>query len=167
MYKIIGLIVAALYLFVKSASHPVPAPSPTPTAQSGYRSEIATVSAVIDGDTIVLADGKKLRYIGIDTPETKHPVKGVQCFGKEASEKNKQLVDGKTIRIERDVSDTDRYGRLLRYVWVNDVFVNDELVLTGYAYAATFPPDVKYASLFKTSAATAREKNVGLWNACK
>lgn len=135
--------------------------------------EIATVSGVIDGDTITLLDKRKVRYIGIDTPETKHPIKGVECFGYEASAKNKDLVMGKTIRMKKDVSDVDRYGRLLRYVWIDAtesarmIFVNEYLVAEGYASASTFPPDVAYSSLFKKRAEEARSSKKGLWDTCK
>ncbi|MFZ2026084.1 MAG: thermonuclease family protein [Microgenomates group bacterium] len=135
--------------------------------------EIATVGGVIDGDTITLLDKRKVRYIGIDTPETRHPIKGVECFGKEASAKNKSLILGKTIRMKKDVSDVDRYGRLLRYVWIDAtesakmLFVNEYLVREGYASASTFPPDVAYALLFKKSAEDARSNKKGLWGLCK
>lgn len=135
--------------------------------------EIATVSGVIDGDTITLLDKRKVRYIGIDTPETRHPIKGVECFGKEASAKNKSLVQGKTIRMRRDVSDVDKYGRLLRYVWIDAtesarmIFVNEYLVREGFASASTFPPDVAYATLFKKSADDARTNKKGLWGMCE
>jgi len=76
---------------------------------------------VIDGDTIqvccIFGDREKVRYIGINTPETKHPTKGVEHFGKEASEANRKLVDGKTVRLEFDVQQVDRYKRLLAYVY--------------------------------------------------
>ena len=86
------------------------------------------VTKVIDGDTIQIEGGQKVRYIGIDTPETVDPTRPDGCFGKEASEKNKNLVLGKKVRLEKDVSLTDRYGRLLRYVYVDELFVNDALV---------------------------------------
>jgi micrococcal nuclease len=130
----------------------------------------AKVVRVIDGDTIEVAIGGslyKVRYTGIDTPETVHPSKPVECFGREASEKNCQLVEGKTVRLEKDVSETDSYGRLLRYVWVGDNFVNDYLVRQGYAYAYTYPPDVKYAEQFVQAQREARENNRGLWVACQ
>jgi len=129
-------------------------------------STLPKVTRVIDGDTIEVDIGGKLykvRYIGIDTPETVHPSKPVECFGKEASEKNRQLVEGKTVRLEKDVSEIDSYGRLLRYVWVGDNFVNDYLVRQGYAYASTYPPDVKYADQFVQAQREARENNRGLW----
>lgn len=122
---------------------------------------------VIDGDTIKLSDGKVVRYIGINTPETKDKRKGIECYGKEAFEKNKELVEGKEIRLEKDVSEKDKYGRLLRYVYVDDIFVNDYLVREGYAYAVTYPPDVKYQKQFKEAQEEARENNRGLWKECK
>jgi endonuclease YncB( thermonuclease family) len=132
------------------------------------------VSRVIDGDTIELENGQKVRYIGIDTPEStiEH-----DCYGKEASEKNKELVEGKKVRLESDISDRDKYGRLLRYVYVVDpeqpegvegqIFVNDYLVAEGYASVSTYPPDVKYQDKFKESEASARENNKGLWSQCQ
>ncbi|MFZ2206347.1 MAG: thermonuclease family protein [Microgenomates group bacterium] len=165
---------AGLYL-VKSdrtkLSFPNVIPSqqtPTPMQMIASRSaEFAVVKRVVDGDTIELVDGRKVRYIGVDTPELHHPTKGVQCFGKEAMEKNKELVEGKTIRMEKDVSETDRYKRLLRYVWKDDIFINEYLAREGYALQATFPPDVVYTKLFTEAAQEAREQNKGLWNACK
>ena len=77
---------------------------------------------VVDGDTIdVTVDGveRRVRYIGIDTPETVHPTRGVELYGKDASACNAQLVEGKTVQLEKDVSETDRYGRLMRYVWLS------------------------------------------------
>lgn len=127
--------------------------------------ERATVARVVDGDTIKLSDGRTVRYIGIDTPETVKPQASVGCFGKEASDANNLLVTGKEIEIEKDVSDTDRYGRLLRYVYVDGVFVNLYLVEHGFAYAAKFPPDIKHAELFKATQLKAENSGVGLWGA--
>ncbi len=129
-------------------------------------SEEATVLRVIDGDTIELSDKRRIRYIGIDTPETVDPRKPVQCFGKEASNENKRLVEGKSVRLEKDISETDQYGRLLRYVYVDNTFVNDYLVRQGFAHASTFPPDVKYADKFREAQAEAQENNRGLWAGC-
>lgn len=129
-------------------------------------SESATVKRVVDGDTIELTDGRKVRYIGIDTPEIVDPKSPVQCFGKEASDENKRLVDGKTIKLEKDVSQTDKFGRLLRYVYIGDVFVNDSLVRQGFAHASTFPPDVRFAEQFRIAQREAQEHNRGLWNSC-
>lgn len=124
------------------------------------------VIRVIDGDTIEIEGGERVRYIGMDTPETVDPRNPVQCFGKEASDRNKELVEGKTVRLVKDVSETDKYGRLLRYVYVGDEFINLELVKQGFAYSDTVPPDVKYQSLFIAAQKNARQAGVGLWSAC-
>lgn len=124
------------------------------------------VVAVIDGDTIKLENGEAVRYIGIDTPETAHPSKPVQCFGKEASAKNKELVEGKLVKLEKDITNRDKYSRLLRYVWIGDLFVNDYLVRQGYAYAYTYPPDVKYSEQFVQAQQEAQENQRGLWAGC-
>lgn len=111
----------------------------------------------------MLSSGERIRYIGIDTPETKHPKKPVQYFGKEAYEANKGLVDGKTVRLELDVQKRDKYGRLLAYVYVGDVFVNAWLVENGYAKVSTYPPNVKHQKLFVKLQKEARKNNKGLW----
>lgn len=139
-----------------------------------YRSmQQATVSRVIDGDTIELETGEKVRYIGVDTPETKHPNKPVQCFGREAAQKNKELVEGKEILLEKDVSETDRYGRLLRYIYLPNpeatdeaIFVNELLIEQGFAQVITYPPDVKYHQLLLQAQQQAQSENKGLWGNC-
>lgn len=164
----IGLPTFKLYSFVS------PSPSPIPPISSAS-AELVVVKRVIDGDTIELSDGRKVRYIGIDTPELHHPNNKVQCFGKEAMEKNRELVEGKEIRLIRDISDTDRYKRLLRYIYIGDpsagsgqaTFINEYLVREGYARQSTFPPDVAYVELFKAAAEEARMQNKGLWSLCK
>jgi len=123
------------------------------------------VAEVIDGDTIRLESGETVRYIGVDTPETKHPQKGVECYGVEASARNKQLVEGKQVRLEHDISETDQYGRLLRYVYVGNTFINLELVEQGYARAASFPPDIARQDEFSAAEQAAREAERGLWGA--
>jgi micrococcal nuclease len=126
----------------------------------------ALVTKVIDGDTIeVEIEGKsyKVRYIGIDTPELHHPERPVEYYAQEAYEKNKELVEGKMVLLKKDISETDSYGRLLRYVYVGDVFVNAYLVQHGYALVATYPPDVKYQEYFLELQREAREAGRGLW----
>ncbi|KKR88585.1 MAG: Thermonuclease [Candidatus Gottesmanbacteria bacterium GW2011_GWA2_41_12] len=130
-------------------------------------SEIHKVIRVIDGDTIELENKERVRYIGINTPETVDPRRPVQCFGLEAKQKNKELVEGKAVRLETDVSNKDKYGRLLRYVYVGDNFINLLLVQEGYAQTSTFPPNVKYQLLFLEAEKEARAKKLGLWNKCK
>jgi micrococcal nuclease len=124
------------------------------------------VTRVIDGDTIEIEGGERVRYIGIDTPETVDPRKPVQCFGVEASNKNKELVEGKMVRLEKDITDRDKYNRLLRYVYVGDTFINLELVKQGFAYSYSYPPDIKYQEQFVKAQQEAREVKRGLWNAC-
>jgi endonuclease YncB( thermonuclease family) len=125
---------------------------------------LVRVKRVVDGDTIEIERGEKVRYIGMNTPESVKVNSPVECFGKEASAKNKELVEGKMVRLEKDVSNTDRYGRLLRFVYLEDgTFVNDELVREGYARVSTFPPDVKLAEQFKLAEREARENKRGLW----
>lgn len=123
-----------------------------------------SVSRVIDGDTIQLETGQTVRYIGIDTPETVHPAKPVECFGKEAADKNKELVLGKNVQLEKDVSETDKYGRLLRYVWVGETLVNDNLVRNGFAKSSSYPPDIKYQTQLMEAEREARKNNRGLWS---
>ena len=122
--------------------------------------DTATVTRVIDGDTIVIADGSRVRYIGIDAPEI-YPK--AEAFGIEAWQANREMVEGKTVRLEQDVSGTDRYGRLLRYVYVDDIFVNAELVRRGLAYAKAYPPDTKYYDYLKELEAEARRAGRGMW----
>jgi endonuclease YncB( thermonuclease family) len=125
------------------------------------------VMRVIDGDTIVVEGGKRIRYLGIDTPETVDWRKGVQCFGPEASRLNKELVEGKRVRLERDKSDTDRYNRPLRYVWLGDVLVNEFLIREGYAIENFYgSADKKYRERLHAAEEEARREKRGLWSAC-
>lgn len=129
------------------------------------------VTHVVDGDTIEISTGQKVRYIGIDTPELHKPETPVQCYAIEARNKNRDLVEGKKVKLIKDVSEVDKYGRLLRYVYAQDkngeIFVNDYLVKEGYANASAYPPDVQYNDQFKDSERQAREANKGLWSECK
>ncbi len=129
------------------------------------------VSKAVDGDTVEVktSTGKTetVRFIGIDTPETHDPRKAVQCFGTVAAAKTKQLVEGKTVRLETDPSgdDHDKYKRLLRYVYLGDTFINQYLVQQGYAFAYTVFPNSKLDE-FRTWEKEARENNRGLWAGC-
>lgn len=134
--------------------------------------ELVTIGRVIDGDTIETTDGKKIRLVGVNTPEstTRH-----EQYGKEASNYTTSKLNGKQVWIQKDVSETDRYGRLLRIVWLaipaddmdeNEIrskMFNADLVLNGYAEPSTYPPDVKYSDFFVKFAREAREANKGLW----
>lgn len=120
------------------------------------------VLRVIDGDTIEVEKLGKVRYIGVDSPEIS---RGPEPFGMEAWEVNRQLVEGKKVRLELDVGERDRYGRVLAYVFVGDTFVNAWLVEHGYSRVMTIPPNVKYAELFLKLEREAREYGRGLWGA--
>ena len=126
-----------------------------PVTEEGVR-----VVRVIDGDTIEIAGGAHVRYIGIDTLET-YPEK--ELYGPEAKAKNIELVEGKLVTLEQDVSDTDRYGRLLRYVYADGVFVNGELVRLGYARAAAYPPDTRYQWQLEHLEKEAKAAKLGIW----
>lgn len=132
------------------------------------------VRKVIDGDTIRLTDGRLVRYIGIDTPELRRKVDGrwveaPEPFGQEAKRANERLVLGKVVRLEYDVQQLDRYGRVLAYVYVptesGELMVNAELLRQGFAQPLTIPPDVKHAEAFRALVAEARAAQRGLWRA--
>lgn len=135
-----------------------------PPADPAAGERQAVVQRVVDGDTIVLVGGDRVRYIGVDTPELHHPRKPVQFYAREAMEFNRRMVEGKTVRLEFDVERRDKYSRLLAYVYLPDgTFVNAEMVRQGYAQLLTFPPNVKYVALFRKLQTEAREANRGLW----
>jgi endonuclease YncB( thermonuclease family) len=122
--------------------------------------ETALVVDVIDGDTIDVRMGGeryRVRYIGVNTPEYDEP-----CYN-EATAANAVLVDGQTVTLVRDVSETDRYGRLLRYVYAGSVFVNAELVLEGYAEAREYPPDTSYQDYLEGLETQARRSQIGCY----
>jgi micrococcal nuclease len=153
-------------------SHDPAPPSSTASLAPTGRTEEALVTDVVDGDTIrVEIDGTEytLRYIGIDTPETVDPRSEVQWMGPEASAANSLLVADRTVHLEKDVSETDQFGRLLRYVWLQTdagwLLVNLELVRLGFAYSSAYPPDVAYQDLFDAAEVEAREAQAGLWGA--
>jgi micrococcal nuclease len=127
----------------------------------------ALVADVVDGDTIhVLIHNKKetVRLVLVDTPETKHPTKPIEPFGPEASQFTKDLLEGKNVKLQQDVSTRDRYGRLLMYVWFNDRMVNEILLERGLARVAVFPPDVKYVEAFRAVQKKAQEAELGIWS---
>ena len=144
----------------------------SPVSISGTTSNTAVVVAVTDGDTLSIdLAGKRetVRLIGLDTPETKHPTKGVQCFGPEATEFTASvLAVGTQIELTRDVEARDRYGRLLAYVRLagSGVFVNLELVRLGFARPYPFPPNTAHQSDFAAAAWEAQQERRGLWRAC-
>jgi len=132
----------------------------------------AIVQRVIDGDTIELTNKKRVRLIGINTPESTYKI---EVYGKEAQNYSQEKLAGRTIWLQKEISDSDRYGRLLRIVWLEQPvdsrnedeirlkMFNAELILNGYAEPSTFPPDVKYSPYFRQFAREARSLRVGLW----
>jgi len=127
--------------------------------------ESTTVRKVIDGDTVEIADGRRVRYAGINSPEK------AKCFFDQAKAENEQLVLNKKIRLEKDSSNRDKYGRLLRYLYVTDqsgqeIFVNDFLVRQGFARVLSVPPDLKFESQLNAAADEAKFQQRGLWSAC-
>lgn len=145
-------------------STPIPTTEPSSTATPDPNITTTRVVNVVDGDTFKIESGETVRMIGIDTPETVHPSKPTQCYGKEASLKTEELIEGKEIRLEKDVSEKDKYNRLLRYVYVGDIFVNEYLVREGYATSSSYPPDIKHQDRFVEAQKLAKEENKGLWN---
>jgi micrococcal nuclease len=128
--------------------------------------EKGIVDTVIDGDTIILKDGRTIRYLGINTPETNHPTKGLECFGAEATIKNNELVNEKKITLECGNENIDEYGRYLRYVYVDDIFINAELVEEGFAVAFPFGQTEKLDQVFVQLENYSRLQNKGMWKAC-
>lgn len=145
------------------------------TAPNGPGDGLATVTHIVDGDTIDVEIGnreERIRLIGIDTPETKKPNTPIQCYGPEASAFTTSLLPlGSTVRIERDVVGRDDYGRLLGYVHLigddgSDTFVNMVIVEQGYARPLTIEPNSTYAAAFASAARAAESDDLGLWGAC-
>ncbi|MFW6056115.1 MAG: thermonuclease family protein [Chloroflexota bacterium] len=147
-YVVLALIIAAVFIVVRGlGGFGIPTSVPAETL----------VERVIDGDTIDMADGSRVRYLCIDTPE-----RGEQ-FYQEATDFNRDLVDGRAVELERGLRDVDQYGRLLRYVHVGDVFVNAELVSAGLARTLIFDDNEKHAALLRRLEAEAQAADRGLW----
>jgi micrococcal nuclease len=166
----LALLALGLAAILVAPGRSQPAPSTLAVAREPPRPVDADVVRVVDGDTIRVRMGdriEKVRYIGVNTPELHHPRRGpgrdIDPGGREAADVNHHLVSGKHVRLEFDVRERDRYGRLLAYVWVGDVMVNAELVRRGYAQVMTVPPNVRYQSLFLSLERAAREGGRGLW----
>lgn len=137
----------------------------------------AQVLQVYDGDTIEVKLPnnmvEKVRFLNIDTPETHHPRKGIQCYGLTASAKTRTLLSDKTVYLEKDTEDKDTYGRLLRFIYVQNpskadefFFVNIYLVAEGYAHKLIIKPNVKEEELFTKAEIYAKNNNKGLWSSC-
>lgn len=136
----------------------------TDLSQQYLADDTYLVANVSDGDTIILSNGEFVRYIGIDTPEV---FPAVECWSKESTKRNKELVEGQTVRLVRDVTDRDKNGRWLRYVYVGDTFVNIDLIREGYATAVQYPPDVAHAEEFSLAEKRAQALQLGRWKHCQ
>jgi micrococcal nuclease len=164
MSKPIKFIIIGLLLFFVAALVSIR------ETQNNQPKDTYSVKKVIDGDTIEIeryGKAEKVRMIGIDTPETLDPRKPVQCFGKEASDKSKDLLSGGRVRLEFDpiVGEKDKYNRLLAYVWSDNELVNLKLIKEGYANEYTYgSQSYKYQNEFKNAQAVAKESSIGLWS---
>ncbi len=128
-----------------------------------------TVVEVVDGDTIVVArsdETRTIRLLGIDTPETHHPTKGVQCFGPEAARFTHRALSGEQVRLESDVESHDVYGRALAYVYVGDRRFNDVLLRRGFARLLVIAPNRAHGRVMLDAELAARDAGRGLWGAC-
>lgn len=140
-----------------------------PAGEAPAPATISKVERVIDGDTIELSTGRRLRYIGIDAPEVRTRRGGAwvydpQPFAVAATAENRRLVDGRVVRIEFDRERTDRYGRLLAYVSVDGILVNERLVRLGLARARSHPPNVRHDRRLRQAQDEARRRGIGLWS---
>ncbi|GAB7387423.1 hypothetical protein BSNK01_12590 [Bacillaceae bacterium] len=151
----------------KVSAKAVPVAAKDTEAQTKPSRIKAKVTNVLDGDTFEISlNGKteKVRMLLIDTPETRHPDKPVQPFGPEATEFTKSLLAGKEVELERDVSERDKYGRLLFYVYVNGKSVQEQLLEKGLARVSVYPPDVKYVDRYREIQKKAQQAGVGIWS---
>ena len=143
------------------------------SSQPNGQADLGKIAHVIDGDTVdidINGRTERVRLIGVDTPETKHPTKPIECFGPEASAYLTQLLPkGTAVRIERDVEARDRYGRMLLYLYLgsDNLFINLDLVARGYGTPMSIEPNTFHRNDFVRAAAQAEAANVGLWKACR
>lgn len=146
----------------KAESSPVKTLAATPASTPAAEASLL-VMKVVDGDTLKLSDGQTVRLIGVDTPETVHPTKPVQYFGKEASAFTKQIAEGKTVTLEFDQQRVDKYGRTLAYVYLPDGrMVNAEIIKQGYGFAYVKYPFQRMEE-FRSYEREAQEAGRGLW----
>ena len=168
MQRLIFSVLVLIGLFFGFQYH-TPPKTPTDTVSEP---KLTLVQSVIDGDTIIVATesgDKTVRLIGIDTPEVDPDRGGPECYGKEASEYLKQLLEASSVSLESDPSqaDTDTYGRLLRFVFTSDgTNINKLLIENGYAKEFTYDVPYRYQSEFVTAQRTAQEQKRGLWGGC-
>lgn len=151
--------------------------NPAPSSEQSRAQAFFRVEHAVDGDTLKLNNGERVRLIGVDTPEThENPkllrdakksgedVQTILQMGREAHDFTRKIAEGQEVRLEFDVQSRDRYGRLLAYVYLSDgTFLNEEIIRSGYAYPMTIPPNVRHAQNFRSLFEQARAKHLGLW----
>lgn len=149
---------------------PDPSLPDTAPVSTTHASDTGIVEFVYDGDTVRLADKRKIRFIGIDTPEMNYGAGEPECYAREAKKHLEALVMKKEVTLVADNEDKDRYGRLLRYVYVTTpsgtVFVNNALMLEGAGLAKRYPPNTTQATLLESSMQKAQAAKLGLWGVC-
>ncbi len=152
MKKIIGALITVVIILILSMIQQ----SDVDNISVG-EDDSAFVTHIVDGDTFDIATGERVRMIGIDTPE-----RG-KYFYKESSDYLAELIDGKEVILVKDVSEVDRYGRILRHVYYDDGWINKQMIEDGFAKFVTFPPDVMHVDVFSEAQESAREQKRGLW----
>ena len=162
MLAVLAILAVASAFFLSPAS--------PPDERSNGRDE-GSVVRVVDGDTIVVRIAgreERVRYIGVDAPEVANARTGeaAECGGSEARDANAALLDGAVVELERAVSDRDRFGRLLRHVWVGDVLASRQLVRQGAVEARSYPPDTDRDAELDAAEREARERSIGIWGSC-
>ncbi len=171
---LVVVVVAGIFATISLAMDATPESTPVAGAIPDGATQVTVVS-VSDGDTVrvdINGETESLRLILIDTPETRDPNNPVECYGAEATQFTKSVLPpGTTVYLERDISDRDRFGRMLRYVWLEGddggaYLFNEALVREGYAVLYTYPPDVKYVDRIRAAQQAAVQEEAGLWEDC-
>ena len=166
--RLVGSVCLCLFLFSCTTNGPQ-----NQTIQQPRHGVVATIVKVVDGDTVDIdlnGRNERVRIIGVNTPETKHPTKPIEFFGPEASAYMTTLLPkGTRVRIERDVEARDRYGRMLLYLYIdsNNLFINLDLVVRGYGKPMSIEPNTFHRNDFVRAASQAEVANVGFWKACR
>ncbi|MBP7859514.1 thermonuclease family protein [Patescibacteria group bacterium] len=151
----------SLSYFIKSFNPKVLGESVQSSVKNTTKKEY-TVTKVIDGDTVVIETGEHIRLIGIDAPE----ISKKECYSEESKKYLSELLENKKVKLEKDISEKDKYGRLLRYIYLEDVFVNERLVEKGFAKAVIYKPDIKHSNLFEISENVSQNNKMGMWGSC-
>jgi len=162
LIAVVAIVAVATFVgCIEEESVPTPTPMVTPSQTATLTPPLETTSAIvskiIDGDTIKLQNGERVRLLGINTPEKGQP------YYEEATNRLKELIEGKTVTLEKDVDDKDQYARLLRYIYIGDTFVNLEMVREGYANVYIISPNTKYSSELEKAEEEAKIAKKGIW----